>query len=83
LVNFDSLINKINESFKLNVQYEIDSDVLLLKLLGIDNCSLARWIVNEFDNIKVEVKELEGYKFSNDGWIRIEKYEGKLLNLKR
>lgn len=45
---------------------------MMLKVNGLDNASIRRYIENEFDDISVYCQEKEGYKFHNT-WIKIEK----------
>lgn len=74
---------RIKEKFGLSAEVTITSNVALLKIKGLDNYSLAKWITEEFDDVKVTVKdrELAGYKISDFGWIKIEKTNKKELIL--
>lgn len=77
----DYILNIIHEKFGLKVDSSKTANVLFLRINGIDNYSLARWMIEEFDSIKVTVKDKEGYKFSNFGWIKVEESTNKELVL--
>ena len=62
----------IRNNFGLVPDVVIDNDVVLLRIKGIDNVSLAKYILDKTDKIKITVKEREGYKFSDIEWIKIE-----------
>lgn len=74
---------RIKERFGLSAEVTIASNIALLKVKGLDNYSLAKWITEEFDNVKVTVKdrEIAGYKISDFGWIKIEQTNNKELVL--
>jgi len=67
----DDVIDHIEDAFQLKCKTKHKDDAVLIKILGIDNCSLARWIRSEFNNVKVYVKNHNGYKFSDEGWVRV------------
>ena len=75
------IIDFLEEKFNCNVSYEMFSNSLFLKISGLDNHSLAKYIYDNFDSISVTVKQKEGYKISDFGWIKIEKNNKKELNL--
>ena len=62
----------IKKKFGLKVEVVCTANLLLTKIPGVDNYSLAKWIYDEFDGLKVTINEREGYKFNNLGWIKIE-----------
>lgn len=62
----------IKEKFGLDAEIEQVSNMILVRVSGLDNYSLARWLYKEFDELKITVKQREGYKFNNLGWIKIE-----------
>lgn len=76
-----NIAKRIKDKFGLKAEVTQASNVMFLKVEGLDNYSLARWIIEEFDNIKVSVKEREGYKILNSEWIKIEKNDNKELIL--
>lgn len=68
----------VKDAFDVYVEHEISSNVMFLKVEGLDNMSLAKYIVDNFKEIKVTVKEKENYQFSSD-WIKIESSDEKEL----
>jgi hypothetical protein len=72
MILFD-ILKKVKESFDgFDIEHELASNILLLKVKGLDSCSLAKWIRQEFTDAKVTVKELQEYKFSDASWIKVE-----------
>ena len=78
--NFKLVVELIKDNFDVYVEHEISSNVMFLKVEGLDNTSLAKYIVDNFKEVKVTVKEKENYKFSSD-WIKIEYSDDKELVL--
>ena len=78
--NFKLVVELIKDNFDVYVEHEISSNVMFLKVEGLDNTSLARYIVDNFKEVKVTVKEKESYQFSSD-WIKVEYSEDKELVL--
>lgn len=64
---------KCNFGFQPETKYENDS--LFIRVSGIDNVSLAKYISEKINYLKITVQEREGYKFSDLGWIKIEKQD--------
>ena len=64
---------RIKEKFGLEAEVVEASNVLFLRVQGLDNVSLADWIRVEFHNTFVSVKNRRTFEFSDDGWIKIEK----------
>ena len=64
--------NKIKERFGLEAEIVEASNVLFLRVQGLDNLSLSEWIKKEFD-VYTSVKNRRTFEFSDDGWIKIEK----------
>lgn len=83
MTNFEDIIEYVRKQFSINVECEKTSNVLFIKVKGLDNYSLARYIFEKFHDIEVTVQEHEGYKFSDLGWIKIEKRFGKSMRLTR
>ena len=79
--NFNQVVELVKEKFDVYVETEVASNVMFIKVVGLDNYSLARYIVDNFKNIKVTVKEREGYKFSDSEWIKIEESNKNELTL--
>ena len=73
--------DKIKAKFGLDADITRTANLTLIRVLGIDSYSLAKWIYEEFDNIKVSVKQREGYKFSNLEWVKIEYNDKKEFTL--
>ena len=78
--NFKLVVELIKEKFDVYVEHEMLSNVMFLRVEGLDNDSLARYIVDNFKEVKVTVKQKESYQFSSD-WIKVEYSEGKELVL--
>ena len=68
---------------KVRPQVEKTSNMMLIRVPGLDNYSLARYIKEEFDKIRITVNQREGYQFSDFGWIKIERSFDKELVLTR
>ena len=64
---------RIKDKFGLEAEVVEASNVLFLRVQGLDNVSLADWIRVEFHNTFVSVKNRRTFEFSDDGWIKIEK----------
>jgi hypothetical protein len=73
-------MNSLNEVLSLvkeqfgpkNTEYELCANMMLIKVRGVDNNSLAKWITKKFDYCKVYVKKEKDHKIQNLGWIKIE-----------
>ena len=76
---FSDIIDTVN-NFGFNPQTSLKDNVLYLRVKGIDNVSLAKYILDKTDNYKITVKEREGYKFSDIEWIKIEPSETSELH---
>ena len=70
---FDDIIDLVRKKFGLPVEFQQSSNLLLLRINGIDNVSLGKYIDDYFVGIKIESREIEGYKILTDGWVKIEK----------
>jgi hypothetical protein len=68
----NSIKSRIEEKFQLQPEILKVNDKIFVKVLGLDNLSLAKWLQEEFNELKIEVKKTAAYEFSNDGWIKIE-----------
>ena len=78
---FSSVVELVKEKFDIYVEQEVSSNVMFIRVSGLDNYSLARYILENFKEIKVTVKEREGYKFSDSEWLKIEISDDKELVL--
>jgi hypothetical protein len=67
------IAERIKEKFGLEAEVTEAANILLLRVQGLDNLSLANWIKEEFSDVYVTVKNRRSFEFSNDGWIKIEK----------
>jgi len=67
------IIERIKEKFGLKADVVEASNILMLRVQGLDNLSLANWIKEEFSDVYVSVKSRRSFEFSNNGWIKIEK----------
>ena len=64
--------DRIREKFGLEADVVEASNVLFLRVQGLDNVSLSEWIKQEF-SVFTSVKNKKTFEFSDDGWIKIEK----------
>ena len=78
--NFKLVVELIKDNFDVYVEHEISSNVMFLKVEGLDNTSLAKYIVDNFKEVRVTVREKESYQFSSD-WIKVEYSDEKELVL--
>ena len=76
---FSDVINVV-EQFGFVPQTSLKNDALYIRVKGIDNVSLAKYILDKTENYKITVKEREGYKFSDIEWIKIENSETSQLH---
>ena len=67
------IIERIKEKFGLEADVVEASNILMLRVQGLDNLSLANWIKEEFSDVYVTVKNRRTFEFSDTGWIKIEK----------
>ena len=72
MTNFKQIVEFLESKFGIDVESEITANVMMLRVKGLDNASLQRYINNEYDDVVVVCKEYEGYKFHNT-WIKIER----------
>jgi hypothetical protein len=63
----------IKDRFGLEAEVVEAANIIMLRVQGLDNVSLANWIKEQFADVYVTVKERRSFEFSNDGWIKIEK----------
>jgi hypothetical protein len=73
VTDFVDIVEFVEDKFELESEHEISSNLLLLRIPGIDNVSLGRYIKDLYADIKVTTREIEGYKIQTDGWVKIEK----------
>ena len=78
-MDFKYIVKFVEDKFKLPVVSEMAANMMLIKINGLDNYSLAKYIYDNVDNVKVSVKEKEGYKFNNLGWVKVEKCDDKIF----
>ena len=67
---FDDIIQYVEQSFDVEVHSERAANVLFLRVSGLDDVSLSRYIKEKFD-VDVVTKKIEGYKLYNNDWIKI------------
>jgi len=73
VTSFLDVINYVSENFQLNVESEFASNLLMIRVPGVDNVSIARYIRDKYPDLIVTTREVEGYKISNTGWIKVER----------
>lgn len=64
--------NHIEEKFDFNVECKEENNHILLRVGGVDNTSLSKWIGQEFDHVDVKIKNKKSNKFSDNEWIIVE-----------
>lgn len=69
---FNEIIEYIENQFELKSESSIVSNMMLIRVKGLDNASLGRYIRTKFPDVKITSREVEGYKFYNT-WIKIER----------
>ena len=69
---FNDIIEYVEKQFDLKTESSIVSNMMLIRVNGLDNASLGRYIRTKFPNVKITSREIEGYKFYNT-WIKVEK----------
>jgi hypothetical protein len=67
------IVEKIKDKFGLEAEVTEAANILMLRVQGLDNLSLANWIKEEFSDVYVTVKNRRTFEFSDTGWIKIEK----------
>jgi hypothetical protein len=66
--------NHIEEKFDFDVEYKEEDNKILIRVNGIDNTSLSKWIGEEFDDVRIDTKDtINKNKYSDKDWITIEK----------
>ena len=72
---WNDIVNFVQQAFLLNVESKIEDDILYLRISGVDDVSLARYIRQNFKDIKTKTRRIEGYHLYNRGndWIKIER----------
>ena len=67
----EAVKNHVENKFGLKTQSMIEGKNLLIRVSGLDNLSLAKWIEKEFLHIEVTVHHTKDYEFSNEGWVKV------------
>jgi hypothetical protein len=70
-VIFDEIIDYVETQFGVRVESEKAANVMFMRVNGLDDASLARYINEKYD-VRIITKKVEGYKFFNNDWIKIE-----------
>lgn len=68
---FDEIIDYVETQFGVRVESEKAANVMFMRVNGLDDASLARYINEKYD-VRIITKKVEGYKFFNNDWIKIE-----------
>ena len=73
MTQFDDIINFVEESFLLKSENKIENNILYLRISGLDDVSLAKYIREKFKDIKTKTKNIEGYYLykRDNNWIEI------------
>ena len=74
---FDDIIHYVEEAFGLKVESERAANVMFIRVDGLDDVSLALYIKEKYD-VNITTKKVEGYKFYNNDWIKIENVDSKI-----
>jgi hypothetical protein len=78
-MTLDDILEFVKNKFELEVESIVTANVLLLKIQGVDNYSLAEYIYDNLDGVTVSVCSHEKYRYSNLGWIKVEISDNKQL----
>jgi len=73
----DQAIQLVKNNFGFEPEVKYEKNVLFIRVGGTDNVSLAKYIREKINYLKITVQEREGYKFSDSEWIKIEKQENE------
>ena len=76
-MNHIEIKDHINRAFGVNAEVETTANLILIRVKGIDTCSLAKWLAVEIDNIKISTRHNDGYHISDMNWIKIEQNDNK------
>ena len=73
MTQFDDIIIFVEESFLLKSENKIKNNILYLRVSGLDDVSLAKYIKEKFKDIKIKTKNIEGYYLykRDNNWIEI------------
>ena len=74
---FEEIIDYVEGQFGLDVESERAANVMFIRVNGVDDASLARYIREKYD-VNIITKKVEGYKFFNNDWIKIENVDTKV-----
>ena len=66
------VVEAIWDAFNLEAEVKRENDVTYVRVQGLDSASLAQWIKNKFNKLKVEYRDHMGYQFSDYDWVKIE-----------
>ena len=78
-MSYSRIIEVIQDNFGFNPDYVVENDILFIRVKGIDNVSLAKYILDKLKCLKITVQDREGYRFSDLGWIKIQYSEKSQL----
>lgn len=73
MTEFVDVIALLEEKFGLEVESQTCSNASFVRIHGIDNCSLAEYIREEYDDLIVSAKHHKEHQFCDTGWIKLEK----------
>lgn len=68
---FDDILKHLENRFGLEVEYGYVNDKLYLRIPGLDNVSLTKYIREEFPNVVANVKWHQEFQYSDKEFIRI------------
>lgn len=71
----EQVIDLVKNNFGFEPEIKYENDVLSIRVGGVDNVSLAKYIREKINYLKITVHEREGYKFSDMEWIKIEEQD--------
>jgi hypothetical protein len=74
---FDDIVNYVEGQFGVRVETQKAANVMFMRVNGLDDASLARYINQKYD-VNIITKKVEGYKFFNNDWIKIENVDIKI-----
>lgn len=66
------VVELVNKKFGASVNYELASNLLLIRIKGLDSYSLGKYIQETFSDFRVTTEKHRPHKFSDSEWIKVE-----------
>jgi len=83
MLNLNDIVSFVEKRFDIAgacIESQVASNILLIRVRGLDSVSLSKYILENFDDLKVTTNK---QSINNFGWIKIEKnYKNELVLIK-